>query len=308
MKKYLAAFALSVITAFNAALTYRSYSDSKAPKVVVERQVERTVERELIIDVKKHDLDKQMAVELIKSTVKVETRTSFGTGVILFSGQCQDVSKDSHYYTYIVTCAHVVHDSKKVQVRQFSYLDNREIVDEISSRGTVLLTDESRDLAIIEMKSNRKIGRAVSMVTKEDYQKMVVDDPIFAVGCPLGYPPYITRGNVACFDVPDHYGTPGNHIMISAPVMFGNSGGGAYTVDGKLLGIVRLLGGSPDGHIYNSAGFIVPVWVLDSWLRASEFGFILGEKDSSIEKMHEARAQEQKTQEELEKLFKSFPH
>lgn len=304
MRKFLAAALLCGITALNGAFTFKSYEYAKAPKTIVERQIERKLERQVVIEDSKLDLTKETALNLIKATVQVRTKSGLGSGVILFSGQCKDTSKDAHYYTYILTCAHVVKDYKKVEIIRYDYLDDREIVDEISSRGTVIFSDALVDIAIIELKSNRPMKNTVELLTPDEYSAMKLDDPAYAVGCALGYPPFITRGNISCYNIPDHYDSTAGHIMISAPAIFGNSGGGAFTVNGKLLGMVRMIGGY-NGGTYSNMDFIVPVWVIDQWLRANGLGFIVGEEDASIEKLHEARNRE--ARDKTKKLLEIAP-
>ena len=100
-------------------------------------------------------------------------------------------------------------------------------------QGTVIKHDISNDLALVlvDLPKRAIIGLA-------DNQP-AVDDDILVVGYPLGVAQYITAGIVQEYQF-------GNRMFISAPIVFGNSGGGVFQMvnnDAKLVGVaVEIVG------------------------------------------------------------------
>jgi hypothetical protein len=122
----------------------------------------------------------------------------------------------------------------------------------------------------------------------------------------LAKPPYVTNGNVSNLE------TDGDQLQITAATIFGNSGGGVYTADGKLLGITRAISVT-HGTPYEHAAFAVPIWNVSLFLIDNELSFILQLPGTSLEqslisrkviaKEHEdAKARAEK--EEAERVFR----
>lgn len=239
-------------------------------------------------------MTQETALHLIRASFRVVTPTGSGTGVAIWTGQRKS-GNDRHYYNYLVTCAHVVKTNRSVIVQQFRYIGEKMIYATTSYSADVVLVDTPHDLALLEVQAEEPFKDTVSLVKPEDYKKMRLAEPVWACGCGLGNPPYVANaGNVARF-APEV-------IQVTSPIIFGNSGGGLYTVDGKLLGITRAIPTLHIGGVYPQAGLCVPVWTVDIWLKINNFGFLNNANDgSSLDNIFEQR---EKAQKELEKRLR----
>lgn len=238
----------------------------------------------IIVQAAATEMAQATKLHLIKASFKVNTPTGSGTGFAIFSGQRKSASGDTKYYNYLVTCAHVTRGSETVSVEQFHYSEDRRIFASTSYEGKVLLLDTAHDLSLIEVASDVPFRDVVSLVTPADYKKMKLGEQVWVVGCGLANPPYVSSaGYVASFD--------SEQIRVTSPIIFGNSGGGMYTIDGKLLGVCRAI---PIMHnwnqVYPNCGYCVPVWTVDIWLRINGYGFLNHANDgSSLDRIFEIR-------------------
>lgn len=239
-------------------------------------------------------MSQDTALHLIHASFKVITPTGSGTCFAVWTGQRNAASGDTHFYTYLVTCAHVVKAEKSVIVQQFRYLDDRMIYATTSFGGDVVSRDVKLDLALIEVQAEEPFHDLVTFVQPSDLKKMRLAEPVYTCGCGLGNPPYVANaGNIANFNAD-------GAIQVTSPIIFGNSGGGVYTADGKLLGVTRAIPWAQPGQVYPEAGLAVPVWTVDLWLIINGYGFVDGNEGSSIDNVFEAR---EKAQKELQKLL-----
>lgn len=245
---------------------------------VVER-VEKTkaverIERTEIVD--RSELSKETFFHILNSTVRLSGPTGQGTGVVIYSEQRKDVPGDKNYYTYIITCHHVLHGAKVLKVEQFEYSDGR-VISNINTYDNcqVINSDEKLDTAIIEVKSPRKFNAVATFVTNEEISTSTLNDRVFVCGCPLASEPIVTDGNISSFKMPQS-----GNFQITAPIMYGNSGGGVFTQSGKILGIakaVRVFNGVPYPH----AGMATPAPSIRDWLQSIRLGFIINLEDGT---------------------------
>lgn len=228
-------------------------------------------------------MSQETALHLIQSTLKVISSHGSGTGFIIYAGQRSGKSDDKAYYNYVVTCHHVTEGDSSVTVQQFHYLDGKFINSSTLVKGDVVLTDSAHDLSLIEVKTEEPFHNMVKLLTPPELKKMRLYEPVYTCGCGLGNPPYVANaGNVSLFD--------DNFIQVTSPVIFGNSGGGVYTTDGRLIGVSRAIPLDTYGGVYPQAGLCVPVWIVDIWLRLNNFGFLNDANDgSSLDKVFESR-------------------
>lgn len=274
-------------------------------EVEFDRNLERTSQNN-IETLKKQTLSKGQYFHLLRSTVKITSPLgSYGSGVVLFSERRPVESEDYNYYTYVLTCAHVTQGFDNVSVEHLEYRNDRDIEStNIFPECDVVAADEDLDLAIVLVKSLKDFPDTAVLEDQKSYEGASLSDSVFVCGCGLGSDPYITYGNFASFE--SYYG----RIQITAPVIFGNSGGGAYTSDGKLIGIVNKMKASNSSPLYPRlpyphAGLLVPFWKISGWIKMSRLGFTIGESDeSSIETAIEML--KEKRMLELEKMLKDF--
>lgn len=168
----------------------------------------------------------QDAVVVIDATVtgssffgQTQTSTSAGSGVI--------ISPEG----YILTCHHVVDNATSVTVTLNS-----------GSRYQAALvgSDEASDLAVlrIQPKESEPLVWAEQGCSKD----LVVGEVVVAIGNPLGtLGGTVTDGIISATErnITTSDGTKMTLLQTNAAINSGNSGGGLFNLDGKLVGIVN---------------------------------------------------------------------
>jgi len=127
---------------------------------------------------------------------------------------------------YIVTNAHVVEDAGRVRAR---LSDGREFDAAIVGR------DPHTDLAIVNINA-----RGLTAAQLGESRHVRPGDQVLAIGNPLGFENSVSVGVVSAnrsgpFRVDGR--TLGDMIQTDAAINQGNSGGGLFAADGRLLGI-----------------------------------------------------------------------
>ncbi len=178
-----------------------------------------------------------------------ETGSATGTGFV--------VTKDG----YIVTCAHVVSGTSKIEV----------ILGGKTYTATTIATNDLRDLAVIKIK-----GKNLPTVPLADSDKLQLAQEVRAVGFPLasvlGSSVKITRGSIAGFVKKS---SSRRVLQVDASINPGNSGGPIINDQGQVVGIAsaKLV----DDDVTN-VGFAVPV---------NDVRKLLSEKQVSVPKADE---------------------
>ena len=177
-----------------------------------------------------------MVSEVTPSLVQVVVGSSSGSGFI--------VDADG----LVVTNAHVVRDSKIVDVRLGGWL---------TYQGEVLGVDEVADLALLKLEAEREFHP----VTLGNSSAVSVGEDVIAMGFPLGGilqgSPTITRGILSARRMSD-----GGVILLQtdAAINPGNSGGPLVNRDGEVVGITTSkLFESEDGRPVEGIGLAVSV-------------------------------------------------
>ncbi|WP_421734778.1 trypsin-like peptidase domain-containing protein [Cellulomonas sp.] len=129
--------------------------------------------------------------------------------------------------------------------------------------ATIVGTDATTDLAVIKLKDAPDDLKAAAI---GDSSKVVVGQPVMAVGNPLGLANTVTTGIVSAVDRPvstsgdsTSEATVTNAIQIDAAVNPGNSGGPLFDAEGRVIGINSSIAtlSSESGSI--GLGFAIPV-------------------------------------------------
>lgn len=117
--------------------------------------------------------------------------------------------------------------------------------------GVVKKTDKKNDLALIQVATQ---GVPVHDVAELASQMPALGETVTCVGHPRGLYWTYVGGLVSSYrkDMPDGDGGKrfGPFLQVSAPVYFGNSGGGVFDSEGKLLGIASFIASSPNTAFY----------------------------------------------------------
>jgi len=161
---------------------------------------------------------------------------------------------------YILTNNHVVEAAVAKGTITVLFSDGK------SSDASIVGRDESYDLAVIRV--NR---RNVPALVLGSSSAVVVGDPVFAVGAPLGLDSTVTSGIVSALNRPVTAGGAGassasfiNAIQTDAAINPGNSGGPLLDMSGRVIGvnsaIARVASAqSTDGQSGNiGVGFAIP--------------------------------------------------
>ncbi|WP_049902260.1 S1C family serine protease [Halococcus agarilyticus] len=135
---------------------------------------------------------------------------------------------------YVVTNAHVVSNATEAQIR-FSQGEWRS--------GSVVGTDPSADLAVIEVENPPDYATPLSLVDEQP----AIGTEVVAIGNPYGrFEGSLTSGLVSgvnrSIPAPSGYTIP-DAIQTSAPVNPGNSGGPLVNLAGDVVGVINSGGG-----------------------------------------------------------------
>ena len=162
------------------------------------------------------------------SVVEVTTDVGQGSGVIVKP------------QSLIITNAHVVGSAKRVEVTTSSGA---------SMSAEVLVSDEFQDLAVLRPAGNPGPGVAI---VDESVGPPNIGSSVFAIGSPFGLQNTVTAGVVSAFR--GEQGRP--LIQFDAPVNPGNSGGGLFDLEGRLVGIPTAIRSPIRGNV--GIAFAVP--------------------------------------------------
>lgn len=238
---------------------------------------------------KSDNLDHKTALHLLHSTVRITTGNFLegiitGTGVVVYSGRRPD-NIDPRYYTYILTCAHVVDNADfSITVERFHYLDGSTIIATSSYDGSVVILNKEQDFAVIQVMSSKPFSDSVSIIKLDSFYNLPIYLPIYAVGCGLGKQPYITNGNISSFCEEDR--TSDFSLQLTAATIFGNSGGGIFDSNGQLLGLVQAISMVNSQVPYPHIARAIPIWNIALFLTEKKLGFIVGVDNSNIDEFY----------------------
>lgn len=220
-------------------------------------------------------LSKAEAFKFIQSVVQIRnSRGGGGSGVILRS----ELGGDKAFRTYVLTAAHVVRGDRSVQVIDFSYLLKLRVASRTTYTARVVDASMPIDTALLEFKTDRSLERHTKIVTETGLDGVTVYEPLYAVGCPNLESPSVTDGHLVSIDR--------MRIRFSAPIAGGNSGGPLFMRDGGLIGLVTgcdVQDGPMDlPFVVSHMAFGTPSTIIALWLRATGAGFLVGDKNSSL--------------------------
>jgi len=182
----------------------------------------------------------------IDSVVNITSRAvtfDFFYGLVPQEGQGSGFIIDKE--GYVLTNYHVIADAHRVEVT----LHNRK-----KYRATVIGTDRSHDLAVIQIK-----GSEFTPMVLGDSRNLQVGQKVYAIGNPFGLAGTMTRGIVSSIrpvQKPDGMQID-EAIQTDAAINPGNSGGPLLNWNGEVIGINTMIA----SNVGQSAGigFAIPV-------------------------------------------------
>lgn len=180
----------------------------------------------------KQAMEKNVIVEILESSGPgLYTRTlARGSGIIVGQNESS---------TLILTSRHLV-EPERFQKRAANRSKHREIrvifVDNTySTVNVVWRSKDNIDLAIL---SDTQTPGGIPLDQSETDTSYKPGDRVFSVGNPLGLDWTYTEGVISGIRKARVGDTTLNIIQTQAPVNTGNSGGGLYLMDGKLIGVI----------------------------------------------------------------------
>lgn len=209
--------------------------------------------------------------DILQPSVQVNARGGVGSGVILHSRPGE---------TYVVTAHHVIQKAARE-------IEGREVFDPVDVRfygtdgneeesriGEIVLQDRRQDLALLRIPSAGLLPPMARLASRERIRQLRIFTPVYAVGCPLGHAPLPSPGEISAL----RKEVDGAQFwMMSAPTIFGNSGGGIFHRETReLVGISAMIctydgeGSTPIPHL----GIMVPLDILYDWLDRNFYHFL----------------------------------
>jgi S1-C subfamily serine protease len=148
---------------------------------------------------------------------------------------------------HVLTNYHVIAEARQIEVT----LHNRK-----KYRATVVGSDRSHDLAIIQIKAPD-----LSPMVMGDSKNLQVGQKVYAIGNPFGLSGTLTSGIVSSVrqvQEPDGV-TIDEAIQTDAAINPGNSGGPLLNSHGEVIGINTMIAGNPGVGQSAGIGFAIPI-------------------------------------------------
>lgn len=209
---------------------------------------------------------------LMGPTVRVNATHEVGSGSVLWSR----FIGPGRARSYVLTAWHIVQEEPAGAMIELDLYDDGQPLR--SERGRVVAHDKTLDLALIEVDCAQPHRHVAILPDRPQMETLRIFTPIYAIGCPLGYPPLPTSGELTSRDkVLD-----GNHYwMVNAPTIFGNSGGGIYTAHThELIGVLSRI--SAYKNMIDVAvphmGLVTPIHRVYDWLDRTSYAFVYADR------------------------------
>jgi S1-C subfamily serine protease len=226
--------------------------------------------------------------DVLAPSVQVSAPGGVGGGTLLFS------RKD---HSYVVTAFHVIQkaptegaDPKPPAPSEVRLYDEKgELADEVEA--DLVARDEKRDLALLKLRTERVYGSVARLAPRASLRAVRVFTPLYAIGCPLGHDPLPTLGEIAALR--KEVGGE-NFWMMTAPTIFGNSGGGVFHRETREMIGVSVMICTYDGVVSTPVphlGILVSMETVYDWLDSLHYQFVY-DPAFTIEACERARAED----------------
>ena len=174
--------------------------------------------------------------------IKVQTTSQLGQ-----QGEAQGSGWVYSKTGYIVTNDHVVSGASSVTVN---------FPNGGTYKATVVGADPSTDIAVIKVDAPASLLKPLAVGNSS---KLVVGDPVVAVGSPFGLDGTVTAGIVSALhrqiDAPNNF-TINDAIQTDAAINHGNSGGPLFSLRGEVVGVNAQI--QSDSGDNAGIGFAIP--------------------------------------------------
>lgn len=196
-------------------------------------------------------------VELLNATVRIEIAGGgHGSGTVIGS-------------RHILTNHHVAGESGTHTAR--AWLSQFGKLYPVTYQAKVVAFDKDRDLALLEIE-----GEWPGLVAPLGEGSLSAGSPVYVAGSPLGKRPHVVGGEVS-LPRDDETILGVRHMMATAPVAPGNSGGGCWRFNPEsgryeLVAVTRALGTVPIGFgvsLLPHMAYFVPIAEVKAFLAKS---------------------------------------
>lgn len=241
--------------------------------------------------------------QALYATVLIASKAGTGSGTVIYS-QTDDAGLAT---TLILTNHHVISNSVSVrkewdskegmekdkerrqQVKSlwFEYNSCSTSVGTRGKSAEIVAYDKPADLALLRLIDRERTIDVVANL-RPPGDPLQLGTEVFAIGAGLGRPPFTTDGLVAITDFQvDGY----PYLMATAPIIFGNSGGGLFQWSNKrgrfeLIGVPSKVSAAGWSTVVTHMAWSIPVSTVRAFLIANDFGYVVGEPKKAAE--HEA--------------------
>ncbi|MFC4242104.1 S1C family serine protease [Gryllotalpicola reticulitermitis] len=206
-----------------------------------------------------------VAQSVLPSVVTVSTVSAAGESGV---GSGEVIRADG----YIVTNNHVISSAASGGQISVTFSDGTTLPAELTGR------DPRSDLAVLKVSTSRHLP----VISLADSDKVVVGQPVVALGAPLGLSSTVTAGIVSALDrnvpVPSDAGSStvlAGAIQTDAAINPGNSGGALVDCDGHLVGVNTAIATVPNAAGQAGGGSVGIGFAVPSNLAAHVAGQII---------------------------------
>lgn len=201
----------------------------------------------------------------------VITRWSTGSGTIIKSDPDPETGEIK---TYIISAGHlsdgIESDWSKLhhlEIDLFDFRGNFETVE-----ASIVNNDMNYDLMMLQIDDKETIYPTGEIANEKEITQLDIFTDILNVGCGLGTRPYPAYGIITALYLENN--TYKSWWQMSAPIIYGNSGGGVFTMDGKLIGVVSM-GNLDRGIMQNHMALIVSPDMIYEWIYKHNLEYVL---------------------------------
>ncbi len=235
----------------------------------------KTALSKLQLDALSQPSTEQLHRAMLSPTVQLNGEDTVGSGTLIYSRRTPRSGKNE---SYVITSYHVVRnilaDSPRASREGISVTVYNED-GQLEVRADMICHDERIDAALLRLRSKQIFTNVAAILPRELAADLSVWDPICAVGCPLGNDPIPTTGQLSS---KRNVLNGSNYWMINAPTYYGNSGGGVYASDRRMLiGVFSKIYTHGRGNpvVVPHMGLCTPITAVYEWLDREKLGFVL---------------------------------
>jgi putative serine protease PepD len=190
------------------------------------------------------DIAARVTPAVVSIEVRVGQAGATGSGVVIQAGN-----------GYIVTNNHVVSGADGVDGAEIRAVFS----DGSGSAARIVGRDPASDVAVLKVEKPGLVSASLG-----DSTKVVVGDPVVAIGSPLGLAGTVTTGIVSALERPVRLAGEGSDtnavisaVQTDAPINPGNSGGALVDATGAVIGINTAIASVGGGSV--GLGFAIPI-------------------------------------------------